>query len=70
MLDGVDILSEEKVKAESLHGVDYVDKEIIFTNLLPQEKFIDRRISAIEMIEPESEDNDQEDSFVISSRQS
>jgi len=35
MLDGVDILSEEKVKAESLHGVDFVDKEIIFTNLLP-----------------------------------
>jgi len=58
MLDGVDILSEEKVKAESLHGVDYADREIIFTNLLPQEKFIDRRISAIEMIEPESEDND------------
>jgi len=35
MLDGVDILSEEKAKAESLHGVDFVDKEIIFTNLLP-----------------------------------
>jgi len=58
MLDGVDIMSEEKVKAESLHGVDIADREIIFTNLLPQEKFIDRRISAIEMIDPESEDND------------
>lgn len=70
MLDGVDILSEEKAKAESLHGVDFVDRETIFTNLLPQEKFIDRRIAAVEMIEPESEDNDQEDSFVISSHHS
>jgi hypothetical protein len=35
MLDGVEILAEEKVKAESLHGADRVDRETIFTTLLP-----------------------------------
>jgi len=35
MLDGVEIIAEEKVKAESLHGVDRADRETIFTSLLP-----------------------------------
>jgi len=30
MLDGNDILSEEKVKAENLHGLDKSDRDIIF----------------------------------------
>lgn len=65
MIDGVEITSEEKIRAECLHGVDLNDKQTIFTNLLTQEQYVDRRISKIEMIEPESEDNDQEDSFII-----
>ena len=30
MLDGVEILSEEKIKAENLHGLDLKDRETIF----------------------------------------
>jgi len=48
MLDGVEITGEEKVKAENLHGYDFQDREIIFKSLLPEEKFVDRRISKIE----------------------
>ena len=44
MLDGVEISSEEKVKAENLHGYDLQDREIIFKSILPDEKFVDRRI--------------------------
>ena len=57
MLDGVEITSEEKVKAENLHGLDQQDREIIFTSLLPEEKFIDRRISQIEEV-PQEIDSD------------
>jgi hypothetical protein len=42
MLDGVSITSEDKIKAENLHGVDLPDRELIFHSLLPSEKFIDR----------------------------
>ena len=60
MLDGVEIMAEEKVRAESLHGVDRSDRETIFTSLLPQEKFVDRRMNMIEDLEVESEDPDSE----------
>lgn len=55
MLDGVEISNEEKVKAENLHGYDLQDREIIFKSLLPEEKFVDRRISVIEDVPIESE---------------
>lgn len=55
MLDGVEITSEEKVKAENLHGYDLQSREIIFKTLLPEEKFVDRRITKIEEIAPESD---------------
>lgn len=58
MLDGVEIISDEKVKAENLHGYDLQDREIIFKSLLPEEKFIDRRIGRIEDVQPESESDD------------
>ena len=35
MLDGVDIIAEEKVKAENLHGIDLNDREKIFNTMLP-----------------------------------
>ena len=56
MLDGQEILAEEKVKAENLHGVDFNDRERIFLSQLPDEKFIDRRLFKYEDIDPESED--------------
>lgn len=59
MLDGVEITNEEKVKAENLHGYDLQDREIIFKSLLPEEKFVDRRITTIEDVPPES-DSDQD----------
>jgi protein phosphatase 1 regulatory subunit 7 len=44
-LDGVEILSEEKIKAENLHGLELNDKELIFSTLMPEEKIVDRRIN-------------------------
>jgi protein phosphatase 1 regulatory subunit 7 len=61
MLDGVDIMAEEKVKAEDLHGVDTNDRQTIFSSLLPEEKFVDRRMQMIEELEVESEDPESED---------
>ena len=45
MLDGVEIIAEEKVKAENLHGQDLNDRDKIFKAMLPQENFVDRRIA-------------------------
>ena len=59
MLDGVEITSEEKVKAENLHGYDLQSREIIFKSLLPEEKFIDRRIAVIDEVPPESESDEE-----------
>ena len=61
MLDGAEIVPDEKVKAENLHGVDLKDREKIFKSLLPQEKFVDRRICVFEDIELESEDPDSDE---------
>lgn len=58
MMDGVEISSEEKVKAENLHGYDLQDREIIFKSLLPDEKYVDRRINKIDDANPESESED------------
>ena len=55
-LDGVEIIAEEKVKAENLHGVDLNDREQIFKAMLPQESFVDRRIAVYEDVEEESDD--------------
>ena len=60
MIDGVEITSEEKVKAENLHGFDFQDREIIFKSLLAEEKFVDRRIAAIEEVPPESDSENEE----------
>jgi len=68
MLDGVEITSEEKVKAENLHGYDLQDREIIFKSLLPEEKFIDRRIACIEDVPQESDDGEAPGSIPVSPR--
>lgn len=54
-LDGSEITSEEKVKAENLHGLDTQDREIIFKSLLPEEKFVDRRIATVEDVPAEAD---------------
>ena len=56
-LDGLEIQSDDKVKAENLHGTDVKDREKIFKAQLPEEKFVDRRLFTYEDIEPESEDS-------------
>lgn len=61
MVDGSEVLAEEKVKAENLHNCDLKDRELIFNTLLPQEKFVDRRICTFEDIEVESEDSESDD---------
>ena len=60
-LDGAEIVADEKVKAENLHGVDINDREKIFKSLLPQEQFVDRRICVYEDIEMESDDPNSDD---------
>jgi hypothetical protein len=57
MLDGVEIIAEEKVKSENLHGADVNDRQKIFAVMLPQENFVDRRINVYQDIEEESEED-------------
>ena len=38
-----------------MHGLDLADRELIFSSLLPEEKFVDRRIYTFENIALESE---------------
>lgn len=63
-IDGVTILAEEKIKAENLHGLDLNDRELIFQNLLPEEKFVDRRVNLVEDIPLESESEPEQISFI------
>ena len=63
-LDGVEILSEEKIKAENLHGLDLNDRELIFKNLLPEENFVDRRIHLVEDVPLESESEPEQIDFI------
>ena len=63
-LDGVKILAEEKIKAENLHGLDQNDKELIFQSLLPEEKYVDRRINVVDDIPLESESEAEQISFI------
>ena len=64
-LDGPQLItSQEKIKAENLHGLDLNDRESIFKQILPEEEFVDRRISKIEEIEPESEEEPEGIKFI------
>lgn len=66
VLDGVECISEEKVKAENLHGFDCQDREIIFKSLLPEEKFVDRRIAKIDEVPDESDSEADQDQTYMS----
>jgi hypothetical protein len=63
-LDGTETTSEEKIKAENLHSLDLNDRELIFKNLLPEEAFVDRRISKYEDVEIESESDNEDVRFI------
>lgn len=63
-LDGVQITAEDKIKAENLHGLDQNDRELIFQSLLPEEKFVDRRINVVDDIPLESESEPEQISFI------
>lgn len=63
-MDGVEALSEEKIKAENLHGLDLNDRESIFKSLLPEEKFVDRRIYLVEDVPLESESEAENIDFI------
>jgi len=69
IIDGTEITAEEKVKAENLHGFDQQDREIIFKSLLPEEKFVDRRISKIEDV-PAEPDSGEEGEVVMNHQMS
>lgn len=64
LLDGVVITAEDKIKAENLHGLDMADRELIFQTLLPEEKFIDRRVNVVDDIPLESESEPEQISFI------
>ena len=63
-LDGVEVISEEKIKAENLHGLDLNDRELIFQSLLPEEKFVDRRIHVVEDIPLETDSDPENIDFI------
>ena len=64
LLDGVVITAEDKIKAENLHGLDMADRELIFQTLLPEEKFIDRRVNVVDDIPLESDSEPEQISFI------
>ena len=51
---------EEFVKSENLYGLDLEERREIFKEVLPEEEFIDRRINIGELIEPETESDNEE----------
>lgn len=61
LLDGVPTTSDEFVKSENLYGMDLEDRRRIFKEILPDEEFIDRRINIAELIEYETESENEED---------
>ena len=58
------ITAEDKIKAENLHGLDMADRELIFQTLLPEEKFIDRRVNVVDDIPLESDSEPEQISFI------
>lgn len=59
LLDGQEVNSYEKVKADILFGSDLEDRKHIFETYLPEEKFVDRRLFVKEQIDPESDSEEE-----------
>jgi len=47
-LDKIIVSAEDKIKAENLYGLVLEDRKTIYSHFLPEEPFIDRRISTKE----------------------
>jgi len=61
-LDEVSVTAEEKIKAENLYGLDVEDRKALFNQIFPGQIFNDRRLEKSEMLDVESEsDEDEED---------
>ena len=64
VLDGMAILAEELVKSENFYGLELEERKEIFKKTLEEEEFVDRRINFIELVDPESESDDEEINFI------
>ena len=64
VLDGVPINPEELVKAENFYGMELEERREIFKKALEEEDFVDRRINFVELVDPESESDDEEINFI------
>jgi protein phosphatase 1 regulatory subunit 7 len=62
-LDGQEVNSVDKVKADILFGHDLMNKKAIFHSFLPEEEFIDRRLFVSEQIDPESDSDDEKETM-------
>ena len=62
-MDGVQITAEELVKSENLYGFELEERKEIFKKTL-EEEFVDRSINFIELVDPESESDDEEINFI------
>lgn len=58
-LDSENVTAEEKIKAENLYGLDIEDRKALFAQIFPGQIFIDRRLNTSEMIDVESESDDE-----------
>ena len=67
-LDGEILTAEEKIKAENLYGLDIEDRKALFNQIFPGQLFIDRRLVTSEMLDIESES--EEDEGYITSKNS
>lgn len=55
VLDGVEITAKDLVKSEIFFGHDLQDKKEIYSRVLPDEEFVDRRLISSHMLDPESD---------------
>ena len=67
-LDGTLVMAEEKIKAENLYGLDIEDRKALFNQIFPGQMFIDRRLETSEMLDMES--NSEEDDEYLPSKNS
>lgn len=63
-LDGVNISPEEFVKAENFYGVDLENRKRIFLENLPEEQFVDRRLFFVELVDPETDSEEEDIKFI------
>lgn len=64
-LDGVSVTAEEKIKAENLYGLDVEDRKALFNQIFPGQIFNDRRLEKSEMLDIESESDEDEEDFSV-----